>query len=351
MGEHHSRDLILDPGTWIRGRLLDETGKPLRNWFIRTSGRHDAFEGARTRADGEFYATNLQGDPPFMVHAAPTLGESPHFWKQCAEGDVGDLSLRSEQKPTARVLGKVLTMAGIPPRAAHIRIAMQPNQFAREVDVDPESGRFEFESCTPGKAKLFLYSGTQWLPIRSMDLQRDEVLDIGNVTVPATGSLAVSFVRSDKTKGRLMMGVRLVELATKTDVPLIPTGPTPKATLRPGEYELTVFGPNVVQQKVRFEIEAGKLHEQRVSLAAGTPITVVFAYESEVRWIHTDVLDAADKVCFAATNRAPFRPLKFGLDPGKYTLRSTDSSGKRYDTKIVVGTEPRAFELKSDRGM
>ena len=179
-----AEDIVLTPGTMVRGRTVDSAGQPIAGVLVRWQplegvGGLDDFNFAQfltqaipgfvfptTDADGRFEAGPMAGSPPYSLDFIKVGWKEEHEEVDeertkteitvvlhrggSVEGIVVDAGTSEPVKSfTVTTSGVIDTQAGVPGRW---------NPFTGGQLFEDEAGRFRLESVEAGKARLFVDS-------------------------------------------------------------------------------------------------------------------------------------------------------------------------------------------------
>ena len=370
-------DPMLDPLRSIEGRVVDEHGAPLEDWWVLLHAiepgslttlldgdkpsLHTWTSSTRTDSAGHFV---LGGVPPrdFRVSV-----RTPALWDRGAVLVVDDaragetellLRVPDAERPSGSLRGCLRHDADTWPRAATVgpfRIGDEM-WFTRPVD---EQGCFELSGLLPGRYELLLAPDgrfvTQKVPC---EVRADEVTDLGIVQVPRPGVVRFRVSCPDQTpRGDMDYSIERIEAGQSFGGYQF-AGPIPaELELVAGEYEVSLRCSHYRCEPARVQVRPDGNHTVELTLEPATRATFTFtagdgpALEGE---IDVRVLHPASGIELARHTARAGAPLVLDLDPLPYTLCATASDGRTgrlggwfTGSSMPDGAAPFTIELRA----
>ncbi len=249
-------DPRLDPGFVLRGRVVDEEGRPRERWSVYVvpmeQGEHlDTWFQVQTRTDAEGnFSVAACPDRPLRVRfISPAAAQEADFPSVERSGFVAGgeplvVTVPGSSLPSAFLVGSVLDPAGRPLAAAQVWIypASDPTG-GRCLSVLPADGSFRIGPLPPGDYALDVRVPDQdVLPLGTRTLESGRTLDLGALRFEASGRI------------RLLLRKAAGPLPTALDVLLssdegglerrrvygIEEGRAVLGPVRPGVYRLSI---------------------------------------------------------------------------------------------------------------
>jgi RNA polymerase sigma factor (sigma-70 family) len=344
-------DPVLSQGCVTRGRVVDESGRPLAKWDVRasTTEQGNMWHGqAQTDGEGRFAIANCSCAVMRLDAIAPPVGDE-FPWYPCAMRDgvrAGSddvvITVKDRDLPSAYVTGRVLDPDGRPVDGASIQVRqtamrMTPNHFN-----DAATGAFRVGPLPPADYEIVIEAkGWPAVRIGRKSVEPGAELDLGTIRLVAGGSVALKVKRADGTPVGNCWGEVYAEdgamvccLAAENDVAR--TGP-----LAPGSYRVRVEATRSASDGwiavVPVDVRRGEEREVEatVSAAAFRTFRVTGADGSDlpgdVRYV---LRDAAGAVVRNETYRSF---VGFAFVPGTYSVEASTDAGLRASARFEVG--------------
>jgi RNA polymerase sigma-70 factor (ECF subfamily) len=284
-------DPVLSSGLLIRGRVVDEEGRPFSkaeimvqdpvNWPV-TNPRSDYFIGqAWTDAEGKFTVSNC---PDRALHLSVGLREVddririPALRRDGVRpgSDEVVLTVPAAAVPSAFFTGTLLGPDGRASDAARLRVGRAEQELESfEVNPEPATGKFRLGPLPPGTWRFEARAdGLAPLPMGEKGAVAGETVDMGVTRLPGASFLRISPRRSEGTAPRTLRvtlfdsaGIRARDMNLLVDGSGARWGPLP-----PGRFLLRVdeVAPGVSGASAPVLLEEGK--ETTVDVPLGAAI-------------------------------------------------------------------------------
>jgi hypothetical protein len=328
----------------IHGRLVDEADRALQGVVVRCSGSGD--KAARTDADGRFVFDGCKDRPHtlWVLEEKDTVAKRTGVWP----GDADVVLVR--ERPTARVVGRLVDDAGAPVAGAFVRCAQR-------VARSGERGEFELAGLPSGAHRIEPSSPRlQNETLAEVQLRPGALVDVGDVVWPRPGALLVR-VHSDE--GVPIGWVSpIVRRLGPGGAYLVQRGWDDRGTWRvdelpAGEYELDASGSGVALELRPFRIDAGRTTELDVELRFGSRVHCEVRSVTGAARLEGVALEArsADGRRVGARMwdwswRAPTDDTELWLRPGRYEVVATAPDGHRGGAWVDIG-EPGSPDVRA----
>lgn len=349
-GEDHPCDLVVAPpapATQVRGRVVDSKGEPLPGWrlsFRPTGWSLPWGASATTDALGAFAVGNCP--PSVEVSLSAPTGELPVLEQDGIAPGGPDLVLRipDELKTPATLTGRIVDESGAPLKGA--RISVHPT--GRRMGASCESAadgtfsdtlpalRYAISIAVPDRPHLYL---------PELDLSAGQDTDLGTVRLARSGALVARIIDPDGkaiAPAHVRVCTRGNHVVTDLDGDGSREGSLP---LAPGRYVLHVDHPRVAQERIAFEIEAGKETVVSAKLRPGFACVLHMRVESDQpplakpRWSLRDAtgreVDGGVWIAKPVDMNIHLR-----LAPGLYVFECEDDQGRRAGGGVEVTAAP-----------
>jgi len=339
-GEVVRRDVVVSRDTSIRGRVVDESGRPIA--------------GARLHAEP------VVGFAPRLPAPVTTDGEGRFELVDCADldwcitlfqaadapfallrrepvrpgGDEFVLVVGAAERPSASVLGRLLDPDGRPV-AALVNVHQEGgNTILTQRSAD--DGSFRSGPWPPGRYHFWATAeGFPQLGLGPLDLAAGQALDVGERRFVRSAALVVRAVRGDGGAAAAA-DVALRSAGGRAPIALVQAGAELHAPdLAPGDYVLEVVGRGLALQQIAVTCRPGESTTLDVRLGSG--VTRKFAFRradrlplgGAVHWIACDPGGRELRGSLDAARDAESAPLAVCLAPGAWTLSATSADGAR----------------------
>ena len=364
-------DPVLSIEPTIRGRLLDDAGRPIEGWWVEAVQGERDFEWApgailksRTGADGSFLLQNLIAKS-FSVWARKEERGVPSVIREGVPAGGGPVDIRvpADDFPTAGVRGVLRNADGSTPARASVQLWAGPERgapfVAPRVEFDAATGAFSAADLPEGRYGISVWSkeeGGHFLP--AVDIPPGKTVDLGEVVLTAPGRIAVTLAGSipgdPGTQVLLTIHARTPEGGWRPAGPheLVRGAAAPDLLLGDGEYRVRLWGNWVTAWErvvrvasggeVRLEVPIRRA-PQRFLRATGPGLP------PQARWIHSRILDA-DGLVHQDTKwgRARGQPDIIGyafLEPGTWHLElAPDGREPVRRTVTIAGDEGGTYQ-------
>lgn len=355
-------DPVITKGLVLRGRVVDEDDQPVKAYVaanLANPGSEDGwYSAARTDKDGWFELKNCRPGKAIRLGVQwPAYGGERIVY---VKPDSQDLVIRvpSVAKPTVYLTGRMLNEDGKPVETGFIRLYDRQGGFQqRQLTLEAATGRFKAGPFPPGEYRVQVQANsTRVLRTDWKKLTHDETLDLGVIRLQRPGFLQVTLAGKaellpEKGSFRILDPAK----AYVQSIWIRERNALRSKPLAPGIYYLQVLGKEFLCDLRRFEIQPAEETRVEVPLAKGTPVVLEFVLHTDVGiavpgggaspWesTHVEIQNDSGRRILAGTPYAPrLGPPKFvfAVQPGKYRINATHSSGRRADIPLTVGDKP-----------
>lgn len=346
-GELVRWDAILKEDLVIRGRLIDETSRPIEGWTLEAVPRValETFpSNPQTAADGRFEIVGCS-DVPFTVAAYPPREPGVRSRGIPAATATGVrpggseliLTVTRSTRPSAFVTGRIVDDQGQPLRGARARAESWETRFGVSAPIDEGEGTFRLGPLSAGKWPVTVYPrNLPGFSLGTFDLEPEEVRDLGTIAVASLGGLELELRREDGallTKPWITLWDRKFCHILKS-----PDGSTFRGNnLYAGTYTLVPIGENVATLTRTVEIRGGETTKLDLALPSGVVQWFTFPTAGgepapEKLRVVARTLDGAIVIDAASTfNISPegtwIPNFRAGFAPGSYVLEATSEDG------------------------
>ncbi len=199
-GELRTWDAILFPVGVLSGRLVDADGSPLIGWRIELQ-----FEGAvqeplhvtQTDEDGRYNLPDSHTGRVaqlFLYHPDAAGGLPTRVLQDPRNRDrEGELQLNPGEDRSVRLKGRLRDAQGRPAFGIPFRVRRLSTGQEFSMTTSIEDASFETPALPPDSYILIFYNhGRGWIPNVSYQLGDTDTLDIGSLSLPLFGRLALS---------------------------------------------------------------------------------------------------------------------------------------------------------------
>ncbi len=284
------RNLVLQVGPELKGRLVGTDGKPLKNYVVR-SRTLDGQPGseALTGEDGDFVLGPCTGSAyeifakrvPEMSFAATVSREA-----LVPNGKVHEVMVMNADP--CLVMGHFVGVDGKPLGGASAQIIQAAlHDFELPQTIDVRTGAFKIGPLAPGPYHLVLDAGKRGMARVEFKLEDGKNQDLGNVRAQSLGALVLDLRRVDgKEPWNTIAVVRRVgedgqegKLLTlyHDDIRLPFSLPT-------GTYSLETKGPETPWHRRLFKIRGGEDTRVRLMLPQAVARQLSLDFSEDVTW-------------------------------------------------------------------
>jgi len=359
-------DLVVPRLRALRVRVQDDQGLPLPGFaVVATRDATISMQQARrstTDAGGVCTIPAISGDAVWLHVHAPRTDEGadepfcrfPSFVQRLVELESEVLVVAAA--PTAGLALRVLDAEGQACAAARVTLVLPPSDEKVRATAD-QNGAVRRTGMPAGTYRVVVSSGQRSIE-REVVLQDGQVLDLGDLGLPAAARLEVEVVVDGRPVAdasiRLFRASPGTGNAAATWTPLDTLGEGSavrrSAPLDPGEYWLQVAGPSFAPVGEMVTLTSGSPKRVRVVPEPGCEQRFLVALsdpadrDANEAFAAIEVLDGAGRPVVA---RAGTMPVTKGPDavaefvvrlrPGSYTVRAHGRTGAG-ETTVVVGT-------------
>ncbi len=290
-GETTRWDPVLSSGLALRGRVVDEDGRPFSKCWIEATGPDAGsasgwfMRGAQVAADGRF---ELAGCPAteFSLEVRPLEGWSDlvRLPQVRASDEELVITISSDRLSSVFLEGVVVGEDDRPLDNATVVPSEHGATRARCVTVDPGTGRFRAGPYAPGDFLVrALAAGYAERFVAADDVVRDETRELGTIRLERGAAITV---HAHDESGKTPEGLSLVARVAGTEN--FPRFEVTHGTLRveraaPGDYEVSASAPGFVPAFRTATVENGKPAELEITLRAGRIVSVRASFSPLLR--------------------------------------------------------------------
>jgi len=353
-GQTLEHDLVLTRGIVLRGRVVDQDGKPVTGASVEASAKRTAKEKGwihyvRTDDDGGFAIPNCPTGRALTVEI--THKQIERYVAREVDPRNGPLDITAQRiGNNVFLVGRVLDHDGKPLAAARVA----PRSHQRDQHLSPftteADGTFTFGPLPEG-VWIVAISHPQH-PSRTLEshrLGKDERWDLGDVTLELGGR---AVIRSQSVPGK-DLSFMIADTRSKARWSMVPADEPVTPVLRPGDYLLQAWGKRAAAQVVRFTILAGQRIEVPLHTEVGHRQRLVFDYDREQEITYGATLAVyrdGDKIVDRWLSTRPGEDWSYDLWLLPGTYRVTLSGKLRAETTLTIGdTEPAPQTIKLTR--
>ena len=357
-------DPIFPASPEIRGRVVDETGAPLRGWLVRAveaslNGRVFGLPKITTDDQGRFVVPRCR-DVEYVVEAIepanPQKGED--FEEVRAASGSAErvrpglaevvIVVTPETRPNCYVTATVEDPEGRPIGNATVLAGVEGSAAMSQIPCNPATAAFKLGPLAAArKHRLRIEAPGFTRKLRSIDgLVPNTTKDLGAIRMERGGTLLVEVRRADGALPEILNGFAGLGAgdtpgegfgeSLQRDGSLFRSKP-----LAPGKYSLVFLGGDVARARTPVEVVDGKETKVDVLLRSGhaRTIAVTRAGSAPVGVVAVRVTDdsgafISEELAFAAGG-SPVT-CKVWLAPGRYRLAARDESGATGEAKLDV---------------
>lgn len=363
------------PDGSIRGRVVDEQGRPLIGWRVVASSVQSAFYGViadtapRTDSDGRFRIEGLAKARYCVAVAGPEKRTSlfPDATVQEVVPGPNEVLVRvtPETRPTAFIRGRIVDPQGTPVESARITLFPLGHDILSMRGIEEVSavgtGEFHLGPYLAGRWQLKMEAfgyPVSWTGVR--ELRPGQELDLGTIQLVQGGSIVIKLRREDGTEvGHPFLSLSVGATWQSIQSPEIEGESVLIGPLPPGPYRLAVIGGRedlaavdlTANEVLPFEIRAGETVTSELVLRSGVPIVVRFRSPDPAppkSRVTFSLFDAGGREILrtgATLDGSGARELKIGcLVRGHYRIEAERQDGPRTTAEFDVGQSDRVPE-------
>jgi len=354
-GKALEHDLVLSRGLELRGKVVDQDGKPVAKVYVeatadRTPTQKHWMGSCRTDEAGHYLIPNCPVDRPLRVKFSSKL-IAPHVVKDLdPQKGALDVTVKGVGNDV-HIVGYIVDPHGKP--LAGVRVS--PRSEARNQHISSvttkEDGAFAFGPLPEGIWKLAISHGKHpSQTITSHHLGGDERWDMGNVALTLGGTAII--------KPQSVPGTDLYFMVADTQSTarwsLHSKNEPVTATLRAGDYLLQAWGKRAAAQVVRFTIIGGQQTEILLHTQVGTKQRLEFVYDRQTETTQGATLavyKGDDKIVDKWLSTRPSEDWGYDLWLLPGTYRVTLRGKLRAEATLTIGTTeppPLTMQLGND---
>jgi RNA polymerase sigma-70 factor (ECF subfamily) len=342
-GSRVVHNVILDSSSAISGQLVDGEGRPLAAHEVFAEGEVGAIARCRSEADGGFRLRGLRSGSHLLRVERPGAGQrAPAL--SVLHAYPGTQDLRWVVEPArAGLRARVLLAEGAPAESASVVLRGLTQGDRVQYGVDGR-GQVEIERLPARALTVGLYRrdlGTYWLGTKQ--LRGGEVTDLGDVQVPAPGTLDVE-IEGTSADELARCDVTCTDALGEPQALSRPGGTRLRSewALAPGRYLLQIHGRGLALVHT-LEIASGPSAPVALRLVRRIPVDLRLHFDhatnAQVYGLVRIMLD--DSAGHRALDLQPAchtDPLvvQLGLRPDRYRLRVATSWGLAHEADLNV---------------
>lgn len=358
---------VLGEGAPIVVRVVGPDDKPIAHRHLSIAVGGHIREYGSTDADGRHRFEHL---PP-VEHDLKVYGAD--YGVVLAERTVvpgaAELAIRLDaaQVPSARISGRIVDAKGQP--VAEAQVTLNANSgFVQPQRLDPD-GRFRTDLLPPGSYGISAHARSRGLghAFGSATLVATQELDLGDLVLPATASLAVRLrgPGGEVVRDAMLRLGHARETWSSSDyiAPDEVDGVYRQTRIDPGDYVVRLLGPDVAPQNLPITLVPGERRELDVVAERAVAVT----FEIRCALVHPqgsgnpngqfDVFDTAGERIAGVRLWGYFddfeqrlERLRLGLLPGRYRIKAEEAGAKKTEVMIdvpaVAPAQPFVIDLR-----
>jgi len=371
-GTSHRWHISVEALLKIRGRIIDERGRPLARMEIQAVPNELAWHlgasvSTTSDSDGRFVLSGLKGRP-YRLHVTdpnskpgiPSLRKGPIF---PGAGEL-DLVLVSASRPSASITGTLSARSVRHWRHVHIRMPDELETRFWNTPVAPDSRGFRFGPLPPGEFHIWgiqsLDESTPGCTLAVVHVEVGKSHDLGELDAGDLQPVSLQLSRADRRP--VITGGELLILAESSalirTVSSLRDGKA-ETKLFPGSYVLRAPGRNFWTSGTPFTVRAGFPNVLKVRVQAARPCHLRLPFKPHKTAaldapLLLTILDSSDQVVHkdAALPQKgddhPFYSFEVGLPKGEYRVEASPRWGGRVQHSFrveSVGDEPQLVEI------
>lgn len=325
----------------LRGRVVDETGRPLANWRVMVTEGGTVASGrltGQTDSEGRF---EIPTEWPVVTATASRPGGwtfLPEIFAPNLRPANGDVVLQRGDPArglAATVIGRVVD-AGGNPRPARVEIWHTEYKLYATIDVDPTTGRFKVENVRAGANRITVHcSDDPWINLGDVEVTEGQRLDLGDL-VPPVGGRIRGTVRSGDPAVPTPAVVRFTLIREGAQAGAVEYGDGKFASnfVEPGDnYLLVVRAERFMNLTREVEVRARGTTELEIVLDPAALRQVHFSYPAGVEqppWMNVLVRNAEGRMVWSG-GTVPMgggRAARISVKPGDYTFTAQGPTGR-----------------------
>lgn len=346
----------------IRGRVVDDADQPLVGFGVRFTadlpGDDEDQRSVVSAAHGGFGTPARNGlDYRLQVYEPgtwiPLQGIEPA--RVIARDEPWLVRVPRQVRASAYVAGTLVDGDGRPALAGQ-HLAVRGDGFVVHAgntmaapSLDVATGQFRLGPLPPGEYTL-LFRGQPSFPVPGVVLRANATTQLGQVIVPATGTLRIEVTAA--------AGLRTDDVMVQvdgdgdSDIFKIDGTLTGSRLLLPGRYRVVVYGTGFRWLEQDLEITAGQVATVRGELRPAVRVGLRFCMPDGERGAVFTITDGTGAVAcrheledgVASEDLWPF------FEIGSFDVAITGSSGRRYHTRFAVTSFEFSAEVRELRG-
>ncbi len=356
-GEDLERDLQFENRALIRGRLVSESGPALEDWMVRASGESRNQASVITDEEGRFTLENLSEGQAYLLEV---FGKNDRWHSAFVFEDTFPSSEEIELRvplaaqATGSIQGRILNWLGEPMAAAQVGAA-QASQLMWIPETLGPDGRFHFTDLPVGEYLLAIKAGPQWQYMEPIMLQADELMDLGDLHQPQSGSCTLILKEAPElssTRILILDHKRRLIAVVKPEGPGLLQYPMPA-----GSFFIQIDGEGFSSRETPLEIRGGEDSRIQVDAAASRTAQLTFAAKDSsvhaLGKLQLSIFDASGSLFLqqqiAATGGRYLSTRKYLLGPYRFEARGPKGLAADGEFAVTAGEGELAglaFELR-----
>ncbi|MFY9340917.1 MAG: carboxypeptidase-like regulatory domain-containing protein [Planctomycetota bacterium] len=274
-------DPVLSAGLQVRGRVLDQDGRPIASVMVEgqleRGSRDNHWHGMEnTDADGRFALNNCKEGSKIRL-SFKRKSMFPELVMPGVLPTAEEIVVRLQKEAWVHIQGTVLGPDGEVLPNVHISPYMINSYSGSPAETaDGKTGSFRYGPYPPGTYSMRLAAdGFPEIRLPERTLGPDEVWDVGILKFQRGGTLAVQLVAGTALPAK---GTLTIFDAEGTQVDRLDTsnGAGRSSPLVPGDYALLVGSETIASALHAFTIRAG--HETRLDIPVQTGIATAIEF-------------------------------------------------------------------------
>jgi len=343
------RDVRLEPGSAIRGRVLDAAGAGVEGCSVRAAPQRDwRWRSATTDGDGRFVLPGCEEQTHRLQVVEDGLAV---LRRECAPGGA-DLVLRlaDAERPSARLTGTLCDADGRPVRVVGVAATETSTGRARTVRAEGrEDGSFSTRGIAPGSYTLALESAGQGTleldgvfalaPGATLDLETRHLAPTGRVELRlAPGADADDvFVALEDAAGERVQSLRFARASLYLPFSI---------ALPEGRYRAFARAHDAVPWSAAFDVDRRRSAQLELAFERGTPHVLHFV---GMRVGQPAGLRLRLRVRIAQGDGTPVASAEFAFQP--HDIRFSDRDGALFVETFELAPGAYALEAETSSGL
>lgn len=346
-------DFVLADLQVLRGRVVDDAGRPLAGWSVRATDEAAAGQRAFARCDAHGrFELYLAGDRTFRLAVGQPLDSGTVVERggvRCGAGEI-ELRVPAGRLPKGSVRGRLVDVDGHAVAGREVFLQRMPPAISTRSASD---GSFILERVPAGEFDLrHRDEDARDRRLLEVSLAHGQHLDLGELAVTHAASIRVEVTRADGTPWRAALpGLRLLDGdGRQVEVDVDRGRELGVAILRApdGAYRLVLEGADLIATTHDIELVAGQTRTLRCAVAIGRSRDLVFNGDGAVKQPDAAlrvVVRTADGTIVARDDAVDLLPdlrgfrywsFRHAYPFGRYEVEAHTDTGLRYRASFEV---------------